>query len=193
MKLELEAKFLNINPIDIRQKLTQLGFSLVQPEFMMKRRTFQFPETPGVRKWARVRNEGDKITIAIKEITDSTRIDGTREIELTVNSFESASELVRLFGVKESSYQENLREKWSKGDVEVTIDTWPGLQPYIEIESSTEQEVRDVSASLDFNFADALFGSSDIVYEKVLGIPSVDFIKLPEVTFNNPPKKTEAY
>ena len=45
---------------------------------------------------------------------------------------------------------------------------------------------------LGFDFEKAVFGSIDLVYEKELGIPTETIIKLPEITFENPPKKNAA-
>lgn len=42
---------------------------------------------------------------------------------------------------------------------------------------------------LNFDFEEAIFGSVDIAYEKELGIPAETIVRLPEITFANPPKK----
>ena len=58
MDIEFEAKFLNINKDEIREKLKQVGAELVRPEFWQKRINFDLPEeTP--HTWIRVRDEGD--------------------------------------------------------------------------------------------------------------------------------------
>jgi adenylate cyclase class 2 len=85
-----------------------------------------------------------------------------------------------------------MREVWERNGVEVTIDTWPGLSPFIEIEGMDESVVRSVSEELGFNFDTAVFGSIDLVYEKEIGIPAKTIISLPEITFVNPPKKNAA-
>ena len=76
--------------------------------------------------------------------------------------------------------------------MEVTIDTWPGLNPFVEIEGANEKIVREISNELGFNFEEAVFGSIDLVYEKEIGIPAETIIRLPEITFSNPPKKNTA-
>jgi adenylate cyclase class 2 len=77
-----------------------------------------------------------------------------------------------------------------KNGVEVTIDTWPGLAPFVEVEGKDEEEVRSISIELGFDFEKAIFGSIDLIYESVLGIAKEKIIKLPEITFSNPPKIT---
>lgn len=187
MKNEIEATFLSVDKDSTRKKLKEEGFELRVPEYMMRRKTFDFPIVPGRKKWARVRQESDKVTMTIKEIRGSG-INDTYETELIVNDFDTASSFLEACGIAEKAFQENMREVWVRDGVEVTIDTWPGLNPFVEVEGETEEIVRRVSSDLGFDFSEALFGSIDLVYEKELDIPSETIIRLPEITFANPPK-----
>ena len=192
MKNEIEATFLSINKESVRIKLKESGFMLKIPEYMMRRKTFDFPHVvPGHNRWGRVRQEYDKVTMTIKEIRGSG-INDTYEIELVVNDFDTAVAFFEACDIPAKAVQENLREVWMRGGVEVTIDTWPGLEPFVEIEGLSEDVVREISRELDFNFEQAVFGSIDLVYEKELGIPAKTIIRLPEITFANPPKKNAA-
>lgn len=188
MKNEFEAKFLEIDKDAVREGLKKAGFGLKIPEYLMRRKTFDLPSPDGHKKWGRVRQESDKVTMTIKEIR-GTGIADTYEVEVIVNDFDSASAFLEACNIKAKAFQENTRELWVRGDVEATIDTWPALKPFIEIEGPTEEMVRDVSKELNFDFEQAVFGSIDLVYEKELGISSATIIKLPEITFDNPPKK----
>ena len=56
MKKEIEATYLSIDKEHVRKKLKSLGFSLITPEYMMRRKTFDFSHVaPGRNKWGRVR------------------------------------------------------------------------------------------------------------------------------------------
>ena len=189
MKREIEATFLSVDKDNLRKKLTDAGFELQTPEYLMRRKTFDFSYVaPGRNKWGRVRQESDRVTMTIKEVCGSD-INDTYEVELVVNDFGTASAFFEACNIPAKAFQENMREVWNRDDVEVTIDTWPGLNPLVEIEAETEKSVRDVSKELDFDFKKAVFGSIDIVYEKELGIPATTIIEMPEITFKNPPKK----
>lgn len=189
MENEIEAKFLAINKEYVREALIKAGFLLKIGEYMMRRKTFDFSNiAPGRNKWGRVRQEADKVTMTIKEIRGSG-IDDTYEIELIVNDFDTAVSFFESCEIFEKAFQENLREVWVRKDVEVTIDTWPGLKPFIEIEGKDKQTVQNASTELGFDFNQALFGSIDLVYEKELGIPKDIIIKLKEITFDHPPIK----
>ncbi len=190
MKKEIEALFIPINKKILRNKLKKIGFKLEYSEYLMQRKTFDFPKLDsGQKKWGRVRKEYQKITMTIKEIS-GPKIEDTYETELIVNNFELACLFLENCGLIAKSFQENLRELWVLNDTEVSIDTWPGLQPFVEIESKDIETVKNISKKLKFDFKNAIFGSIDLVYEKKLGIPAKKIISLPEITFKNPPKNT---
>lgn len=192
MKKEIEATYLSVDKDAVRKKLSTAGFVLQTPEYTMRRKTFDFSRVaPGLNKWGRVRQESDKVTMTVKEVRGSG-INDTYEVELVVNDFDTASAFFEACNIPAKAFQENMREVWNRDNVEVTIDTWPGLNPFVEIEAETEEVVREVSKELGFDFEKAVFGSIDIVYEKELGIPAATIIKLPEITFANPPKKNAA-
>jgi adenylate cyclase class 2 len=192
MKKEIEATFLSIDKEIMRGKLKKVGFELKTHEYLMRRKTFDFSRVaPGHNKWGRVRQESDKITMTVKEIRGSG-INDTYEIELVVNDFETAAAFFEACDIPTKAVQENMREVWARDGVEVTIDTWPGLNPFVEVEGENEKVVREISKELGFDFEKAVFGSIDLVYEKELGIPAKTIIRLPEITFANPPKKNAA-
>ena len=182
MNKEIEAKFFIDNKEEIRKKLSSLNFNLIKKEFLMKRKTFD-SEANG--KWFRVRDEGDKITMTYKNIVDKS-INGVNEIEIIVDDFDKASEMLNQTNFKERSYQENFREIWSNQDAEIVIDTWPFLQSYIEIEALSEDIVKYYANKLGFNFeTEAYFGSVDILYKQQYGISKKDFCRIKNITFNN--------
>lgn len=187
MKNEVEAKFLSIDKNLVREKLKNAGFSLKIAEYLMRRKTFDFPSSLGSKKWGRVRQESDKVTMTVKEIRGSN-INDVYEIELVVNDFEVAVSFFEACNIFAKAFQENKRELWVRDGVEATIDTWPGLNPFLEIEGADERLVREVSSELGFDFEKSIFGSIDLVYEKELNIPANKIILLPEITFKNPPK-----
>lgn len=187
MAKEIEAKFLRINKDALRSKLQSLGFQLVHPEYVMRRKTFDCGIIdPGKNKWGRVRQEAGRITMTMKEVTGSG-IDDTTEVELVVDDFDKACEFLEFCGMPAKAFQENTRELWRRGNVEATLDTWPGLMPFVEIEAPAEFEVRAVSEEIGFDFKSAVFGSVDQVYELETGIPAQSITKMKVITFSNPP------
>ncbi|OGZ53777.1 MAG: hypothetical protein A3H64_03315 [Candidatus Ryanbacteria bacterium RIFCSPLOWO2_02_FULL_45_11c] len=166
MKVEYEATFPNIDKDAIRRKLEQAGARLVRAEFLQKRVTFHLPEGHEISGgWARVRDEAGKITLSLKVI-DGTNIENQKEILLEVNNFEDARTLLATLGCREKAYQENKRELWVLDAVEITIDEWPFLEPFVEIEGVSEEAVRSVSEKLSFNYKDALFCAVTTLYSQ---------------------------
>jgi predicted adenylyl cyclase CyaB len=186
MKAEIEIKFYPINKDETRDKLTAAGFKMIHPEFKMIRIAFHNPSMPD--RFGRVRREFDNITMSIK-CPKCRSIDGMLETDVTIDDFEAGVDFMEAAGFHKKSYQETLREKWVRGNVEATIDTWPGLEPCVEIEAVTEDEVHAAAEDLGFEKQDALFGGIDFVYEKCTGIPAKEINFLPEITFENPPRK----
>lgn len=192
MKNEIEATFLAVDKDSMRKKLKDSGFSLKTAEYLMRRKTFDFSKiAPGKNKWGRVRQESNKVTMTVKEVRGSG-INDTYEAEVVVNDFDAAAAVFEACEIPAKSFQENNREVWVRGDIEATIDTWPGLKPFVEIEGATEELVRAVASELGLKFEEAVFGSIDLVYEKEIGIPAKEIIVLPEITFANPPRKSAA-
>ncbi len=187
MKNEIEAKFVNINIDDIRSRLTELGAILIQPMRDMQRVTIDTPELKKKDAFVRIRNEGDKTTITYKQF-NSLSIDGVKEVEITVDDFDTAVTLFKEAGLAYGSLQESRRETWKLDEVEIVIDEWPWLNPYIEIEAPSEDLVILTSEKLGFNWDDAIFGDVMAAYRVQyphLGLNDT-VGNLPEVRFSDP-------
>jgi len=184
--IEFEAKFLNIDKEEIRSILRQKGATLVRSEYGQRRYNFHLPkENRSNDAWLRVRDEGDKITLALKMITGSN-IEDQKEIQLKIDSFDNAIKLLESIGCEKKAYQESKRELWKMKEVEITIDKWPGLEPFVEIEGQSEDDVKMCAEILGFNYKTALFSSVGRVYKIKYGI-SLDEIeqKVGDITFDN--------
>lgn len=169
MNIEYEATFENVDKDDVRARLRAAGATLVRPEFLQKRVVFNLPkghEIPG--GWLRVRNEGDKTTMSLK-VVSGDRIEDQKEICLTVDDFDAAVQFLSMVGADRKAYQETKRELWSLGGVDVTIDEWPFLEPFVEVEGKDEAEVRSASEKIGFDYAAALFCSVDTLYARKYG------------------------
>lgn len=169
MNAEIEVKFVDVDIDDIRQRLEEAGAELEQPMRDMKRALIEEEHHAAENMFIRIRDEGDKVTLCLKKKTKSleaSTIDSTYEIETTVGDFDTAVELFKVAGWHYITYQESRRETWRYGDVEVVIDEWPWIQPYIEIEGASEEAVKQAAADLGFDWTEAMFGSVDIIYTR---------------------------
>ncbi|KUL50127.1 adenylate cyclase [Streptomyces sp. NRRL F-4489] len=136
--IEYEAKALDIDPAAMAERIRAAGGTF-QGERLMRRYVYDtVPPVPG--RWVRLRDSGGAVTLCVKTIS-SDAIDGTRETETTVGSFEDTHALLGLMGLTHRGYQENRRASWLLDGVRLEIDTWPRIPPYLEIEADTEEQV----------------------------------------------------
>ena len=170
MEIEYEATFPNINKDIIRNKLQEAGATLLRLEYTQRRRVYHLPVGHEIAGgWVRVRDEGDKIMITLK-VVDGEKIENQKEINIKVDNFESACELVKTLGCREKAYQVTKRELWGVDGVEVTIDEWPFLEPFVEVKGKSEEEVKAVSEKLGFDYSLALFCAVGTLYANKYGI-----------------------
>lgn len=171
LNVEYEATFCDINVDEIRKKIKNLNGKLIKPMFKQKRTVLNFPQGHEIKGgWLRVRDEADKITMSLKIIEQNKTIEGQKEIELVVNSYENAVNLLKAIGAEEKAFQETKRELWEMDGVKLMIDWWPFLEPVIEIEGKNEIEVKKIAEKLGFDWTAAIFDSIDYVYSKKYNI-----------------------
>lgn len=184
MKNEIEAQFLDIDKDEIRGKLKAIGAECVKPEVLMRRIVFDV----GPHQFARVRDEGDKIVMTYKNVSDDKSIMGTKEVNVVVDNYENAISLLKSCGLEEKAEQESLREVWILGEVEICIDEWPWLPPFVEVEGPSEESVWDAAEKLGFKKSDAKFGSVDTTYQHYYGInPDIVNLHTPKILFDMEP------
>lgn len=190
MQTEIEAKFLDVSIDGIRAQLQQLGAELKVPMRHMRRALIEEEHHAAENSFIRIRDEGDKITLTFKrrlEGDEAATITSTQELETTVGDFDTTVKIFAEAGWNYITYQESRRETWMLDDVEIVIDEWPWIQPYIEIEADTEQKVEQTAEKLGLLWTDAVFGSVDVIYSrdypdmKVRGV-----IDVKEVRFDDP-------
>lgn len=107
---EYEAKFLAVDADALRDQLRARGAEQVFGKTLFTRLIFENDAVQG-EQWLRLRDEGGKITLTLKQVTDATHINGTTEIEIEVNSLETTAELLKALGLRQVRYQQNYREE----------------------------------------------------------------------------------
>jgi len=184
MKEEVEAKAIKIDKEEIRKKLKDLGCKLEFKEKKFVRKTFQLPsstpfiDTSGI--WVRLRTDGKKTDLALKIYSDKMK--WAKEIECRVEDFKVINEFLEYTGFVQKGHEENLRERWSFEDIEFDIDTWPLIDPWLEIEAPSEKDIKKWFKKLGLDYKKAYFGSADIVYREVYNI---DILKLSNLLFDD--------
>lgn len=175
---------MNINPAAIQKKLQEIG-AQKSGEYFYRRRVFDYPDLRLDKQgaWLRLRDEGDRITLSfkqrlgIKSHDGSESDDGMEEVEIIVDDFDKTAALILRLGFVEKHYAENKRIRWIKDEVEFDIDTFPELEPYLEIEARSWEKIDMAISWLDLNPEDKKIFSANQIYA-LKGINVADYSRL---------------
>ena len=177
MHTEFEVRVLDVNKENIIEKLEKLNAQKIA-DFDYKRRVYNF-NPPTDHKWIRLRTNGTKTTLTIKQVLDST-IDGTKEMEIEVSNFEETDKILNELGYVSHTYQENKRTRYVLDGVEIDIDTWPYIPTYVEIEGKSIEEVETIIDKLNLDKTKQTSIDVQGVFKEFYNI---DIAKMPIVKF----------
>ena len=161
MHTEYELRVLEVDKEDVIKKLEKVGAKFCWDQ-VQRRYVYDFmPKVDG--KWIRLRTNGIKTTLTIKDIV-SSKIDGTRELEVEVNDFDTTNSILNELGYVPKGYQENRRCQYVLDDVEIDIDDWPYIPTYLEIEGPSEERVFEVLELLGYDEKDTTTRDVEGIY-----------------------------
>lgn len=163
MKTEFEARLLEVNVEDLKNKLINAGAKFVG-DWIQLRYCYDFsPARPN--SWIRLRTNGKETTLAIKQVLTS-KIDGTKESEIVVSDFKETNEILNKLGYFARSKQENRRIQYKLDNVEIDIDFWPMIPTYVEFEAQSKQEIKSICKKLGIEFSNLTTLDVSSIYEK---------------------------
>ena len=163
MHTEYEVRILEIDQEDVMKRLKKAHAKL-EWDHLQRRYVYDFiPKIDG--KWIRLRTNGDKTTLTIKNLV-SSEIDGTQELEIEVDDFERCNLILKELGYEAKGYQENRRIQYKLNDVEIDIDSWPHIPTYLEIEGPSEYDVYNAVEALGFKKEDCTTLDVDSIYKQ---------------------------
>lgn len=161
METEYEVRILEIDVEDVIKRLEKIGAT---KEWDSLQRRYVYDFIPKVdTKWIRLRTNGEKTTLTIKDIV-SSEIDGTRELEIEVSDFDKCYQILKELGYEDRGYQENRRVQYSYDGVEIDIDYWPLIPTYLEIEGPSEEKVYEIVELLGYNKEECTAKDVDGIY-----------------------------
>lgn len=176
MEIEFETKILDINVESMKKLLKEIGAIFIKEKFQ-QRYVYDFtPVNPD--SWVRLRTDGSKTTLTIKEI-HSDHVDGTKELEVVVDNFDVMHALLQKLGYSPRAYQENKRTSYTLHGVDIEIDEWPMIPPYIEIEGKSVEQVETVVNLLVNDMSETTAMNTTKVYAKY----GIDLNKQKELRF----------
>ena len=191
--IEFEAKFYPVDKVRFREKLKRIGAKLLIPERKMVRLVADWRDNPVLsnKDCVRVRNEGDLIRLSFKSFAENAKeVTDQKEIETEVKDFDATVKILEKTGLKFNRKQVTLREEWDYKGTQITIDTWPGLLSFTEIEGTSEESVKDLSSVLGFDWNEKLIMPASGLYAKVYGINEEEALrKISNISFDIIPFK----
>ena len=121
-------------------------------------------------KWIRLRKTGDETTLTIKCIVNSKgeyELDAVKELEFNVPSLDKGKQFLADLGYFPARHQIKMRLVYNYKNAEIVIDKWPKLNPYIEIEAPTKEDIEEAILMLGYQIDDAIVINTDDVYSKI--------------------------
>lgn len=164
MESEYEITVLDIDVSEIEKKLESIG-AIKQGEYFQKRNLYNFHEEYRGR-FIRLRTNGEKTTLTIKDKSAKKEIGSVKELEIEVSNFEKTNEILELLGYEHSTYQENKRIIYKLGHIEFDIDTWPMIPTYLEIEGKNKADVEKMIKILDIDEEKLSLDKVSEIYKK---------------------------
>lgn len=143
MAKENEVAILDINRKQVIRRLHELKarhvgvYRFKRIEFLLK------GDVNGSHSWARVRTDGKETTVTVKETQGKGGFTSTNEHEIKTDNFRETIRIItKLIDPKLIIYFENERDAYLLGNAYITIDKWPRIPAFVEIEAPLMKNVR---------------------------------------------------
>lgn len=169
---EIEVRFLEISKPLLLKKLTELGAEdlgedLLE-EIIFYDKEYKWRDVEG--KFVRLRKSKKNTIMAYKHHKSET-LNGVEEIEFNVTNSDKAKLFLERLGLVAFRHQQKIRHSFRLDDVIVDIDTWPKIPTYVELEGSSELELKKVAKQLELNWENVVFESARTIIEQRYNIP----------------------
>ncbi len=120
-------------------------------------------------KWIRLRETDNLATVTTKHILkkdNQSDKQNVLETEIEVPAIEEANELLEQLGFVHRNYQEKRRITYLVNGIEVDIDFWPLIPPYIEIEDEDSDKINATIDLLNLRDYEIVSCNTEEVYKK---------------------------
>lgn len=174
--IEHEGKILDIDVAALEARLEELSATKHEEQYF---RRYVFDTIPlNENRWVRLRTDGTKATVAVKEIS-SDATTGTEEWESGIADFDAMLTILKKIGIEPRGYQENRRQNYTLPLGEVSIDYWPKLQPYVEFEANSQEDLAALVQMFGYTLDDLTGMNTDKLYKNI----GIDLQQTPELKF----------
>ena len=140
MAKEFETKILNINKKEIHEKLISLGAE-EKEELYIKQTAFNISNEP-IEQYVMLKDRGNGHKTMVYKSKNGYDIGDTQEIEVPIDDYELTKEfLLALKFYRFTLSQERKRKDYVLNEITFSVDTWPKVKPFLEIESDSKEKV----------------------------------------------------
>lgn len=160
----------------LRKKLKKLKAKHYKP-IIFKIKTFNHPIEKDI--YIRLRDEGYKKTLTIKKNLTAKFVD---EYEIIIDNINTAEQMLVILGCKIKYEVEKIREIYKYNDIEIVLDSLPGLPTYFEIEAPSLKELNNFCKELNIDIIKQ--AANTITYDNIYGLDKNRDIS-DNLTFNN--------
>lgn len=180
MNQEYETQVLDVDKDKIASKLRKLGVK-EESETLQKRWIFDIDPctVASTGEWIRLRQVGNKKPTLTYKNKSGKGMGDTQELEVEVEDFDKTAQILSKFKF-DQVYQENKRAKFELDDIEFTLDTWPRIPTYLEIEAKSEAKVHEGLKLLGLTGKDVGHMGTITIYSKY----GIDLHSIKELTFD---------
>lgn len=174
MAKETEVKILNINKELIHKKLKQCGALYLNKVRQVNQ---IYGDGSDSDLLVRLRTEEGKTIFTTKSMISQKEFKVAHELETLVSESETFSQQLEVMGFPLSWYLEKDRTTFHYKQTVVTIDEYPEIPPFMEIEG-TEEAIRDVVSDLGYEMKDtSVMNFKDLIEKYQPGIKELRFVK----------------
>lgn len=176
--IEIEARFLEINPAQLHKKILELGGKDYGEDFLKETifydKAFEWKD---IFKFIRMRETKEGISLALKHFqygkgkklyASSKPV--VKEVEIKVDDSNKAKLFLEEAGFVAFRVQEKKRHSYKMKEIILDVDTWPSTPPYLEVEGDSEQEIKKVAELLGFDWKKAVFRGAGWIIEQYLDV-----------------------
>lgn len=169
---EIETRIINIDPDSIRKKMQKIKAKKIKSENQINK-IFDFPDKKlfSNKGYARIRiihdiiNDNNYYYMTTKKLLSQEKYKVMEEHEILINNANEGEKIFQSLGLKLyesiSKYRESYQYKNTLIEIDINdIDFYP--YPYIEIESTDENEAQEVIELLGYSMDDT---TSKTIYE----------------------------
>lgn len=149
---EIELKILNIDTEDVEERLLKSGAKKIGT-YSVKDEFYDFPDKEIQTKGEvlRLRLIGDKAYLTYKGCRQrDVRFKVRQEEETEIKDPDAMKEIFNLCGLRLAKANIKKRISYMRDNVSIEVDCYPGVPPYLEIESTDKHAIQKMVEDIGF-------------------------------------------